>query len=184
MTSLPNSFVKFFMSFVAIFVASASLTVAYGLRVKDEQVILDKFDDYQECQAKDYTGGWCHDALKRWVDQHPNDAFKAGKATRKAMNASAALPFFAMAFKAKMGDCKDNDVRLSVESALDLPADNNAEMVKQAQEIGLKTCLADMKDKILAEASVGSYRLANVCKVPAAVAAMPPLKQAKCKDLK
>lgn len=175
---------KFSLRFAVTFLATASLSLAYGLRVKEEQVILDKFEDYQVCQTKDYTGGWCHDALKRWVDQHPNDAFKAGKATRRAMNAWGAMPFFDQAFKAKMGDCKDEDVSLAVQSALDLPGDSYKEPVDQAKEIGLKTCFKEMKEKILAGASVGSYRLKNICTVPAAVSAMPPLKQAKCKDLK
>jgi hypothetical protein len=176
---------KFGLRFAAIFVVTASLSAANALRVKQEQVIFDKFEDYQLCQSKDYTGEWCHDALKRWVDQHPGDAFKAGKATRHAMVAHTAIPFFEQAFKAKKGDCKDEDVNLAVESALDLPDDaNSAGVVKAAQEIGLKICLKEMKDKIVAGASVGSYRLKNICKVPAGVAALPPLKQAKCKDLK
>jgi hypothetical protein len=175
-------FMRFSIGFAVSFVVTAALSSAYALRVKEEQVILDKFEDYQLCQTKDYTGDWCHDALKRWVDQHPNDAFKAGKATRRAMNAWVAMPFFEMAFKAKMGDCKDEDVRLAVESALDLPPDQEA--VKAAQDIGLKTCFKEMKDKVLAGASVGSYRLTNICKVPSAAGSLPPLKQAKCKDLK
>jgi hypothetical protein len=173
---------KFSLRFVTTFLATASLTLAYGLRVKEGQVILDKLDDYQSCQTKDYSGEWCHDALVRWVDQHPNDAFKAGKATRRVMNAHGAIPFFAQAFKAKMGDCKDEDVALAVASALDLPGDSYQEKVAQAQEIGLKTCFKEMKDKIFSEASIGSYRLKNICKVPAAVQALPPLKQAKCKS--
>ena len=65
---------------------------------------------------------------------------------------------------------------------VELPPDHEA--VKAAQDIGLKTCFKEMKDKVLAGASVGSYRLTNICKVPSAVGSLPPLKQAKCKDLK
>lgn len=155
---------------------------AFALKVVDKQVILEKLDDYPLCQTRDYSGDICHEALKRWVEKHPADAFKAGKLTRVQMNAWGAIHFFDLAFKSKSGNCADEDVSLAVESALDLPSDNPA--VKQAQEIGLKTCFKEMKDKILAGASVGSNRLKHICAVPAAVAALPPLKQAKCKDLK
>lgn len=158
------------------------IQAAYALKIVDKQVILEKLDDYKFCQTKDYNGDICHEALVRWVEKNPADAFKAGKLTRASMNAWNAVHFFDMAFKSKSGNCADEDVKLAVESALDLPSDNPA--VKQAQEIGLKLCFKEMKDKILAGASVGSNRLKHVCAVPAAASALPPLKQAKCKDLK
>lgn len=165
-------------------IAFASAQPAHALRVVKEQVILDKLEDYKLCQSKDYSGDWCHDALKRWVDEHPDDSFQAGKLTRSSMNAWGAIYFFDKAFKVKKGDCKDEDVRLAVASALDLPKANQPEIVQQAQEIGLKTCLKEMKDKVFAEASVGSNRLQNICAVSTAAASLPALKQAKCKDLK
>src|SRR3989338_7957737 len=92
---------------------------SHALRFDKGQVILDELDDYDSCQNKDYTGEWCHDALRRWVKAHPKDAFKAGKMTRLKMNHWAAIPFFAQAFDGKAGDCKDEDVSLAVVSALD-----------------------------------------------------------------
>ncbi len=168
----------------AVFFVGSTASLAFGLRVKDEQVLLDKFDDYELCQSKDYSGDWCHDAMKRWVEKNPADAFKAGKATRRLMNARASMHFFNLAFKAKKGDCKDEDVSLAVTASLDLPAETYKELVEQAQQIGFKTCFKEMKDKIFAEASVGSNVLTNVCRFPDAVAQLPALKKAKCKDLK
>jgi hypothetical protein len=157
---------------------------AHALKFKDGEATLDKLDDYSLCQTKDPTGQDCHEALKRWVDLHPNDAFKAGKLTRRAMNSSVAIPFFAQAFNAKMGDCKDQDVLLAVISALDLPADNYAELVTQAKAIGLKTCFKEMKEKINEGASIDSNRFKNSCRELAAGDALPAMKKDICKQMK
>lgn len=174
---------KMLISVYIFFLTTVFLSVASALRVVDSQVILEKFEDYQFCQTKDYTGDWCHDALKRWVEQNPSDAFKAGKATRKVMNAYNAIPFFLKSFKAQAADCKDQDVSLAVASALDLPNNETyKDLISGAQEIGLKICLSEMKNKIFSEASIGSNRLENICKISTAAKLLPPLKQSKCKS--
>src|SRR4051794_35350351 len=106
---------------------------ALALKVDKGQVILDELEDYELCQRHDYDGDWCHDALKRWVKEHPADAFKAGKMTRLKMTHWAALHFFKQAFDQKKGDCKDEDVRLAVVSGLNLPGDSNKEVVESAR---------------------------------------------------
>src|ERR1700735_5359469 len=108
--------------FALIFVIRPESTMA--LQVVHGQVILNTLDDYNSCQGYDDTGNMCQDALKRWVRAHPADAFKAGKMTRRIMNSWVAVPFFAQAFDDKVGDCKDEDVKLSIVSAFGLPADN------------------------------------------------------------
>lgn len=164
---------------VILFVSSAE-----ALRVKEEQVILDEIQDYELCQKRDYTGDWCHDALKRWVKEHPEDAFKAGKMTRLAMNHWVAIPFFNQAFDANKGDCKDPDVKLAVLSALDLPPSSYKEVVQQARKIGIETCFGETKDDLVAKASVGSYMFTNVCRDLMAKGLLTGLKKKKCEEVK
>jgi len=163
-----------------VFVASQ----ADALRVKEEQVILDELQDYELCQKRDYTGDWCHDALKRWVKEHPEDAFTAGKMTRKAMNHWVAIPFFHQAFEANKGDCKDSDVKLAVYSALDLPAGSHADVVKQAKKIGVETCFNETKTDLVAKASVGSYMFTNICRDLSSKGLLAGLKKKKCEEVK
>ena len=169
-----------------ILTALFSLVVsqADALRVKEEQVILDEIQDYELCQKRDYTGDWCHDALKRWVKEHPDDAFKAGKMTRKAMNHWVAIPFFHQAFEAKKGDCKDSDVKLAVYSALDLPVSSYNDVVTQAKKIGIETCFEETKTDILAKASIGSYMFINTCRDLSAKGLLTGLKKKKCEEVK
>ncbi|MDZ4085037.1 MAG: hypothetical protein U1E10_18995 [Bdellovibrionales bacterium] len=157
---------------------------ANALRVKEEQVILDELQDYELCQKRDYTGDWCHDALKRWVKEHPEDAFTAGKMTRKAMNHWVAIPFFHQAFEAKKGDCKDSDVKLAVYSALDLPVSSNSDVVAQAKKIGIETCFNETKTELVAKASIGSYMFTNICRDLSAKGLLTGLKKKKCEEVK
>jgi hypothetical protein len=159
----------------------ASTDSAFALRAKDGQVILDELNDYDMCQSRDYSGEWCQDALVRWVQMNPNDAFKAGKMTRRKMNAWGAIPFFAQAFDMKKGDCKDEDVKLAVMSALDLPASYD-KVIKQAKTIGLEICINEFKDQIAKEASPGGYMFKNSCKELMAKGALQGLKKKKCEE--
>lgn len=159
-------------------------SLAHGLRVVDEQVILDKIDDYKLCQKKDYSGDFCHDALERWVEKNPTDAFKAGKMTRAAMNHWVAVPFFAKAFEAKQGDCKDQDVTMAVVSALGLPGDSNKEVVAQAKDIAFNRCYDQVKEAVLKEMGADGYLFENACKSFVEKKALTGLKAAKCKTVK
>ena len=179
------SFSARFSLFVVLAAFSfASIELAQALRFKEGQVILDELADYELCQKRDYTGDWCHDALKRWVKSNAGDASKAGKMTRKAMNHWVAVPFFHQAFEAKQGDCKDSDVKLAVLSALDLPKSQNEDVIAQARKIGIETCFADMKNDLVAKAAVGSSLFENVCKDLDAKGLLQGLKKKKCAELK
>ncbi len=169
------------MSFLVVTSLSPA---AHALRVVEEQVILDKIDDYQLCQKKDYSGDFCHDALKRWVEKNPTDAFKAGKMTRLAMNHWVAIPFFSQAFAAKQGQCKDQDVSLAVVSALGLPGDSNKEVVAQAKDIAFNKCYDDLKVTLLKEMPADGYMFANACKDLLDKKVLTGLKAAKCKTIK
>lgn len=164
-----------------LLVAMVVAAKASALRVVKEQVILDNIGEYELCQSKDYSGEWCHDALVRWVKDHPNDAMKAGKMTRAKMNAWGAIPFFAQAFAAKKGDCNDQDVKLAVVDGLGQPADTRKDIVDQAKKIGLDTCFKEMKDAIVADSSPDGYLFTNACKELVAKGAISGLKAKKCK---
>ena len=153
---------------------------AHALRLKDGQVILDKLDDYPTCQNHDYSGDFCHDALVRWVDAHPADAFQAGKMTRKNMNAWVAILFFNKAFDAGKTDCNDEDVKLAVVSALNLPADSHKDVLLQAKKIGFEKCYKEFKTSILDSATLDSFTFKNTCKDLIAKGDLTGLKAKKC----
>jgi hypothetical protein len=153
-----------------LFAATATAAVllstnAFALKVLGEKVVqLESLDDYATCQAKSYSGQWCHEALKDWVKAHPKDAFKAGKLTRASMNHWVAVPFFAQAFDKKAGQCQDEDVSMALASAFALPADKEfSPVIQQAKTITFTHCLKDMQDQLGGWASSGSYEKANLC---------------------
>ena len=168
----------FTLSLVAIF----SLDL-YALRNKDGQIILDKLDDYELCQSQDSAGTWCHDAMRRWVEMHPDDAFKAGKMTRRRMNSWVAMPFLAQGLAAKMGDCGDEDVKLAVVSALGQSGAEGdvGEAVKAAKSVGFGACYDKLKPALISGISTSdkSY-LANACPDLLKKKALTGLKQKLC----
>jgi len=174
-------------SFFYCFVGSALLLSpfsAFALKEVDKQIILEKIEDYEICQSRDYSGDFCHEALVRWTEKHPMDNFKAGKMTRKIMNAWVAIPFFAKAFDNKKGDCKDEDVKLAVASAINLPTSSNKEVVDQAKKIGFELCYKENEASILKVAQIDSYAFTNVCKELVAKGALTGLKAKKCNVIK
>ncbi len=153
---------------------------SFALVVKDSKVILEKLSDYQFCQTKDYTGDWCHRALEDWVEGHRDDAWEAAKLTRLHMNHWAAIPFFETAQKGSKFDCKDEDLKLAVVSALNLPASGNEKIISSAKEMGLKKCRKEILPAVTAEAGTDSYLFTNVC----SELELSGLKKAKCASLK
>ena len=167
-----------------ILISSLVSLTAQALRVVEQQVILDKLDDYNMCQGRDYSGEFCHDALVRWVEKHPADAFTAGKMTRLKMNAWAAIPFFAQAFNDGKGNCKDTDVKLAVVSGLNLPITNNKAVVDDAKKIGFEKCFSEIKEAIIEAATVDSYAFKNTCKELIEQKSLTGAKAKKCSELK
>lgn len=147
------------------------------------QVTLDELKDYNMCQKRDYSGDFCHDALVRWVKAHPQDAFEAGKMSRKIMNAWVAIPFFSQAFESKKGDCKDEDVGLAVAAAIDLPA-SEKEYVQPAMKIGFDLCFNEMKNLIFEKATMTSYAFSNACARLMEKGLLSGLKLKKCQEIK
>lgn len=172
------------LSFLSVFLLFVLSQNANALRVVEQQVILDKLEDYEMCQGRDYTGEFCHDALVRWVEKNPTDAFSAGKMTRKKMNAWGAIPFFTKAFNDGKGNCKDEDVKLAIISAFKLPPDGKKNVIDEAKKIGIETCFEDMKTDLVEAASIGSYTFQNICKELLSKGLLTGLKAKKCKEIK
>lgn len=141
-----------------------SFTSVYAMEVDKGKVTLEKLEDYNQCQSFDQGGSFCHEALLRWVDKHPGDAFKAGKMTRLKMNHHAAIPFFAKAWQQNKGNCNDEDVKLAVVSALSLPATGNEEIIAQAKQIALDKCTKELGETVASEAKASDYILKNSCR--------------------
>lgn len=156
---------------------------ANALQVDKGKVILESLEDYQLCQKNDYSGDWCHEAMKDWVKAHPSDMFKAGKLTRRSMNAATAIYFFEKAFAQKIGDCKDSDVLLAVIAGLGLPKTSNSETVDASKRIGLELCYNEMKSALLKETNIGSYFFENTCQVFSEKGELQGIKQKKCKEI-
>ncbi len=148
--------------FSIIFLFAIQFT-ANAMKVVDGKVILEKIKDYDFCQGKDYSGDYCHQALLEWVEKNPKDAFQAGKMTRLKMSHWTAIPFFEKAWAQGLGDCKDEDVKLSVMSALGLPA-NQKEIIGAAVDISLNKCEKEFKDEVVTLAKSNDYVLKNTCK--------------------
>lgn len=84
--------------------------------------------------------------------------------TRLKMNAAAAMPFFAQAFKAGKGQC-DNDVKLATVAALDLSPSQDAKNIAAAQEIAFGSCFAAFKTDLIENVSKSHPNfLTNACK--------------------
>ena len=155
---------------------------AFALTFDKGQVTLDELKDYGMCQRRDYSGEFCQDALVRWVKAHPDDAFQAGKMSRKIMKASAAIPFFSQAFENKKGDCKDEDVRLAVVDALDLPP-SEKEYLGPALKIGFELCFDEIKSLLLERATLTSYAFSNSCSRLMQKGVLTGLKLKKCQEI-
>lgn len=155
---------------------------AFALTFHKGQVTLDELKDYNMCQKRDYSGDYCQDALVRWVKAHPQDAFQAGKMSRKIMKASAAIPFFSQAFENKKGDCKDEDVGLAVVDAIDLPP-SEKEYVEPAMKIGFDLCFNEIKNLLLERATMTSYAFTNSCSRLMQKGVLTGLKLKKCQEI-
>ena len=155
---------------------------AHALRVKEEQVLFDEINDYKLCITRDYSGLWCHDALKRWVKEHSDDAFKAGKMTVENSDHWLAAPFFSQAFEQNKGNCKDETVSKAVLSALALEPKGNEETIASAKNIAFKHCFEELKTKIVGAYKIDSPGFRNTCEELIKKNALSGLKKAKCSE--
>lgn len=133
------------------------------MQVKSNKVILDSLDDYTRCHEKHISGSWCHKALKKWVQDHPKDSFRAGKLTRLYMNHWLALPFFVRAKSQNDFNCKDSDLKFAVIGGLNLSKTGNEDIIKEASEIAFEKCPKDIKDAVIEAARPDTKIFANIC---------------------
>lgn len=137
---------------------------AHAMEVVKGKVTLERLEDYDQCQSLDSGGTYCHDALRRWVEKNPKDSFQAGKLARLKMAHHKAVPFFTKAFSINNGNCKDEDVKMAVLSALALPASGNEALIEQAKVIALDKCSKELTSVIVTEAKSSDYVLKNSCR--------------------
>lgn len=84
---------------------------------------------FKECFAQSYRGARCLKAAQEFVatgDNNADGAFAVAKVVRLGQNANVAIPFFQKGLegrKAGAPECADEDLKLSVLSALALPPD-------------------------------------------------------------
>jgi hypothetical protein len=159
------------------------IPTVYALKADKGQVILEQLVDYNRCQSMDYSGAFCYEALMRWVDEHPDDAFEAGKMTRQKMNHWNAIPFFTKAWASNKGNCKDPDVKMAVISALALPPDDQNKVIPQAQSIGFEKCSSELATVIAKEAKENENVLKNSCKQLMAKNLLSGVAAKKCNKL-
>lgn len=166
---------------LALFFVPLSL-VNQTFAFKQEKIVFKSMDEYQICQTKDYSGDFCHQALLDWVKDNPKDSFEAGKMTRKKMNSWAAIPFFVEAWKQGLGDCNDKDVKLSVMSALALPANQSA-AIAGAIDIALNKCEQQLQADVVTLAKSNDFALKNTCKILVQKKALTGVASQRCQKI-
>ena len=172
------------LSLIYIQLTIGVIKPAYGLIIDKNKmkVELESLDDYDKCHSLDYSGDICHQAMLDWVKQHPGDAFKAGKKTRSRMNAWGAIGFFNQSLKKSDKNCGDEDVKLSVLSALDLP-ESQSNQIKMAKEIVFNKCSDKLVDEVVSTLSSSGYMFKNVCKDLLKLGKLKGVKAKKCSKM-
>jgi len=134
------------------------------MQIKKTKVILDTLDDYPRCFQKNISGARCHKALTKWVQIHPEDAFKAGKLTRLYMNHWLAIPFFEKSTDLQDFSCKDHDLKLAVLGGLNLPMTGNEKIIEASSNLAFLKCAKDLREVVKEAAVPDSSLFVNVCK--------------------
>jgi hypothetical protein len=126
---------------------------------------------FKDCFAQSYRGDRCLKAAQEFVstgENNPDSSFAIAKVVRLGQNANVAIPFFQKGLEGrKAGDavCADEDLKLSVISALALPSDYDNAKVGRAVATG--ACFDKLRPAIEAEfkdSSTGYYP-ENACSV-------------------
>ncbi len=131
------------------------------------------------CYESHTSGSVCHQEMKSWVKSHPEDAFKAGKITRLYMNHWLAVPFFEQAIGREDFKCKDNDLRLAVLGAYNLPATGNESVLRAADKIAFLECFREFKKPLYEAAAPDTHTFVNVC----SRLSLKGIKKKKCDEL-
>ena len=126
---------------------------------------------FAECFAQSYRGARCLKAAQEFVatgENNPDSSFAIAKVVRLGQNANVAIPFFQKGLEGrKAGDasCADEDLKLSVISALALPSDYDNAKIGRAVAAGV--CFDKLRPSIEAEfkGSSTGYYPENACSV-------------------
>lgn len=169
------------INLISTLLFSLMMNSAHAIQILESKVvILDSLSDYTTCHAQGLSAGRCHEALKDWVKSHPADAFQAGKLTRLHMIHWNSIPFFGKAMEQNKLICADEDLKLAVVSALDLPKDGHEEILSTAEKIAFEKCPKELKGPVKESASLDSNIFKNFCRH----LELEGLKKAKCNSLK
>ena len=125
---------------------------------------------FKECFAQSYRGARCLKAAQEFVatgDNNADGAFAVAKVVRLGQNANVAIPFFQKGLegrKAGAAECADEDLKLSVLSALALPTDyDNA---KVGRQVAGGVCFDKLRPAIEEQfKDTSSYYTDNACSV-------------------
>lgn len=126
---------------------------------------------FKDCFAQSYRGARCVKAAQEFVatgENNPDSSFAIAKVVRLGQNAQVAIPFFQKGLEGrKTGDasCADEDLKLSVISALALPSDYDNAKIGRAVATG--ACFDKLRPAIEAELKDSStgYYPENACAV-------------------
>ncbi len=126
---------------------------------------------FKECFAQSHRGTYCLKSAQEFVstgENNPDSAFAIAKIVRLGQNANVAIPFFQKGLEGrKVGDaaCADEDLKLSVLSALALPSDYDNAKVGRVVASGV--CFDKLRPAIEGEFKDSStgYYAENACSV-------------------
>jgi hypothetical protein len=125
---------------------------------------------FSNCFSQSYRGDRCLKAAQEFVNTgegNADSAFAIAKVVRLGQNAHVSIPFFEKGLdgrKAGAAECGDEDLKLSVLSALALPPDYDG--AKIARKLAAGVCFDKLKPSIEGEFKDGSsYYTDNACSV-------------------
>lgn len=167
-------------AFMTLLLLPSTPAQAIVYDTQSSKVHLEALEDHYLCVKRDRSGDFCRAALYEWVEQHPEDAFKAGKLARQTLNGRAALPLFRQAFKARKGSCKDADVALAIGAAAEKPL--SKELAKDFHTLAFDTCFEQVKG-VLVKAATSETGRKNVCGGLLARNALNGVRKKKCERL-
>lgn len=146
---------------------TATAASGYEVDKKTSEIEIKSVEDFELCIKELSSAIECLDGLVRYAERRPREALRAGKRARLEYRSWAALPLFEIALRKKADPevCKDEDLSISLVSALGLPPTTYDKQVKQAKDIAGK-CWDAVKDAVVKEAQDrNSYYLGNACPV-------------------
>jgi hypothetical protein len=146
----------------ATLLLAAASVQAYEVDSKTQQIAIGSLDDFTRCVRDLRSAPECLEALVRYAEKKPAEAFEAGKRARLEYANWAALPLFEIALRKKVDKaiCADEDFHTSLMFALAL---KQGDILDKALMLGFNKCWNEAKDDIIkaAESDIYSFYLQN-----------------------